>query len=114
MRRKNRSNGKIVQFGGRQVELWGEEKKRKEKRRRKIENNDASFDGVYTIRVYGFELGIYIYIYGRASDQKVRRVLHSLKPASTALSDLSYRNEGFRSATPRCYSSRLIRGNAPE
>lgn len=65
-----------------------------------------------TIRVYGFELGIYIY--KRASDQKVRRVLHSLKPASTALSDLSYRNEGFRSTTPRCYSSRLIRGNAPE
>lgn len=61
MRRKNRSNGKIVQFGGRQVELLGEEKKRKEKRKRKIENNDASFDGVYTIRVYGFELGIYIW-----------------------------------------------------
>lgn len=62
-----------------------------------------------TIRIYAFGS-----VHKRTSDEKVRRVLHSLKPASTALSDLSYRNEGFRSATARCYSSRLIRGNVPE
>lgn len=103
MRKRTGARRKLFDPGG------GRLKERKEKKERKeIENNLSRWGS--TIRVYGFELGIY----KRASDQKVRRVLHSLKPASTALSDLSYRNEGFRSATPRCYSSRLIRGNAAE